>query len=93
MAPVPSSPSTRAAWADEWLAGLTVMAGAYRDALVGGNVQRPAAIAEAVRVLKAHIARAIVRRVRVCKYAMNQVLQEWAGEGSDKRRGKEAAGT
>lgn len=33
---------------DEWLAGLTVMAGVYRDALVAGNVQRPDAVAEAV---------------------------------------------
>ena len=33
---------------DEWLAGLTVMAGTYRDALVAGGVQRPDAIAEAV---------------------------------------------
>lgn len=33
---------------DEWLAGLTVIAGVYRDALVAGNVQRPDAVAEAV---------------------------------------------
>lgn len=33
---------------DEWLAGLTVMAGTYRDALVAGNVGRPDAIADAV---------------------------------------------
>ena len=33
---------------DEWLAGLTVMAGTYRDALVAGGVQRPDAIADAV---------------------------------------------
>lgn len=33
---------------DEWLAGLTVMAGPYRDALVAGHVQRPDAIADAV---------------------------------------------
>ncbi|HSJ91611.1 MAG TPA: hypothetical protein VK917_06050 [Ilumatobacter sp.] len=33
---------------DEWLAGLTVMAGTYRDALVAGQVQRPDAIADAV---------------------------------------------
>ena len=33
---------------DEWLAGLTVMAGTYRDALVAGGMQRPGAVAEAV---------------------------------------------
>lgn len=33
---------------DEWLAGLTVMAGTYRDALVAGNVGRPDAVADAV---------------------------------------------
>ena len=33
---------------DEWLAGLTVIAGTYRDALVAGDVQRPDAIADAV---------------------------------------------
>jgi DNA polymerase III subunit delta' len=33
---------------DEWLAGLTVMAGTYRDALVAGGAQRPDSIAEAV---------------------------------------------
>ena len=33
---------------DEWLAGLTVVAGTYRDALVAGRAQRPDAIAEAV---------------------------------------------
>lgn len=33
---------------DEWLAGLTVMAAAYRDTLVAGGHQRPAAIADAV---------------------------------------------
>ena len=33
---------------DEWLAGLTVMAGTYRDALVAGGAQRPDAIADAV---------------------------------------------
>jgi DNA polymerase III subunit delta' len=33
---------------DEWLAGLTVMAGTYRDALVAGRGQRPEAIADAV---------------------------------------------
>ncbi|MFP5489259.1 MAG: hypothetical protein ACLGHQ_13250, partial [Acidimicrobiia bacterium] len=33
---------------DEWLAGLTVMAGTYRDALVAGGLQRPDAVADAV---------------------------------------------
>jgi DNA polymerase-3 subunit delta' len=33
---------------DELLAGLTVMAGAYRDALVAGRVPRPDAVADAV---------------------------------------------
>lgn len=33
---------------DEWLAGLTVIAGAYRDALVAGGLQRPDAVADAV---------------------------------------------
>ena len=33
---------------DEWLAGLTVMAGTYRDALVAGTAPRPDAIADAV---------------------------------------------
>jgi DNA polymerase-3 subunit delta' len=33
---------------DEWLAGLTVMAGTYRDALIAGRGQRPDAIADAV---------------------------------------------
>jgi DNA polymerase-3 subunit delta' len=33
---------------DELLAGLTVIAGAYRDALVAGTVARPAAVADAV---------------------------------------------
>ncbi len=33
---------------DELLAGLTVIAGAYRDALVAGSVQRPDAVADAV---------------------------------------------
>ena len=33
---------------DELLAGLTVIAGGYRDALVNGSVRRPDAVAEAV---------------------------------------------
>jgi DNA polymerase-3 subunit delta' len=38
---------------DELLAGLTVIAGSYRDALVAGTVARPDAAAEAVRHIHA----------------------------------------
>jgi len=40
---------------DELLAGLTVIAGGYRDALVGGSIRRPDAVADAV----AHIHQAM----------------------------------